>query len=374
MFMKNNKEVKKQKELKMQVLGSLNKPMFFGTSVQGSSHKEKNVECQDYSLYKTIKSKGNKTYAVAAIADGVGSCINSAIGAKTAVETVVNYITEKLTESVEKMLKTETYEKIIREGFDEAYNAVIDYADNHEMAPLTLASTLTAVIYDGINLSFGHIGDCGVVVVYNDKTVEMITKRNKGDTASSVIPLISNGNHWSFGTAGKPVSAFFAMTDGVLDTVVGTEALDEIVYWPFLQQFVKKENKKEKNCVLASTLTEYMQSEAIAQRITDDISLVVCKNLKGYSDPDFDLEDYTRKINEFYEKQNKLLYADYDKFEQNRIKETAEAVEPEQNVQVEATAEAQTETVEDEPEKIEESANTEAAEEKIETEDAVAQE
>ena len=282
----------------------------FGITLQGASHKQKTppAPCQDAHALYWMEDEG---IFLAAIADGVGSCKLSHWGAHTAVNAALDSVREAIgdlaggqrlrldAESVEfrKQMK-----EIMVNAFRAAQDAVEHLADEAEPPQMVFAlqSTLTLAIYDGQCLYHGHAGDDGIVAQLPDGTVEMATRRMKGEEASSVYPLQSGEKAWSFGLVPE-VSGFVMATDGVLDAFVqshtdyfGINYCNGICY-AFMEDAMKQlaDNSDGAAESVMEQYLRFMQSEEYTQRVTDDLTLVAAVSpalMAKSRQPEFNLE------------------------------------------------------------------------------------
>ena len=293
----------------------------FNITQQGAYHIKKDMPCQDYS--KTMRIHPDRLdgdLVITAVSDGVGSCLFSQDGSREAVEKAVQYISDGLA-AEDAALSDECILSLLKDAFDCSYDAVLNYAEEHEYPFAQLDCTLTVSVYDGTTVWFGHIGDDGIVALYTDGTYEMITKRHKGEFASSVCPLRET-SRWQFGKTEKPAASFALMTDGVLDYLVGTEFYDNRVFYPFIQPILADPmDSDEKMEVLKQEFEEYLSDDpehpsGYREKVTDDISLAVVQNseaVKNLPEISFDMDEWDRKTAEYKAKAFERLYEDRKK-------------------------------------------------------------
>lgn len=300
----------------------------FGYSLQGASHVEMNVPCQDFNDFKYIEGAD---IIVAAIADGVGSCPLSHWGSCTAVRAAIDYTEKEIRKLYRgKKLKLTEYPEIpaiLGSAFSYASNFVEDFAEQQNRPVSAFMSTLTLALYDGDNLYCQHVGDDGVVAQFKDGSVEMVTQRIKGEEASSVYPLQSGKKFWQFSKTDAdkrgPVVAFVMATDGVLDAfVMSNDAYANVegccggIYYPFMERSVYTEDKQHKVSPRRAeeALSYYlsrMKSSEYRRQVTDDLTLLSIINpmeVKRSIRPIFDKKVFNDVTGEIRRKQERMLY------------------------------------------------------------------
>ena len=290
----------------------------FGITLQGASHRKSTppAPCQDAHALCWMEDEG---IFLAAIADGVGSCKLSHWGAYTAVNAALESAREALSDLAGgKRLRLDAesgefrkqMKEIMVSAFRAAQDAVERLADDAEPPQMVFAlqSTLTLAIYDGKCLYHGHAGDDGIVAQLPDGTVEMATRRMKGEEASSVYPLQCGEKEWSFGLVPE-VAGFVMATDGVLDAFVqshpdyfGINYFNGICY-AFMEDAMKQlaqDSDGAAETAMEQYLT-FLQSEEYTQRVTDDLTLVAVASPEGMTNakqPDFSMELFTTIVQE----------------------------------------------------------------------------
>lgn len=296
----------------------------FNITQQGESHLKKDLPCQDYSCTKRMTHL-DQEIIIAAVSDGVGSCEYSQIGSKVAVESFIECLTFNIENKVEEFSE-ETILTILKHAFHYSLSQINKTSEKDELPFLEYDCTLTGVVYVGDTLYFGHVGDDGIVALYSDGKYEMITDRHKGEEANSVFPLREEDT-WQFGKC-KNIASFVLMTDGVLDFCVDSIAMNNRVFFPFLEPALTETEKDEKE--QQSEWENYLAGKSedfpdFRKIVTDDISFVVIQNvdqLKNMELPiSFDSKKWEKDTLKRKKKLDEILYADYHEYKENLNKE-----------------------------------------------------
>lgn len=319
-------------ELPPPVYGIVDGITYWGFSQRGESHIKNELPCQDRCLIEVIEERH---LIIAAIADGVGSCMLAHYGAATATSSAVEYLKTELLAD-----KTKLEDSIARDLLDaamkRAYEAVNKEAAEMEQLAYSFQSTLTLALYDGSTLYFAHAGDDGIVIL-KDGVVKLATVRKKGEEANSVVPL--QGLDWELGKA-KNVNTVILATDGVLDGFVMGEKENNRIYYPFIEQAVQPEQSSEdKVKEVAEAYYAYMEGSEYRQRVTDDLTMVVIsnqKNVRKETLPEFNLERWEKYTAERKAEIRAALYPEEKSSQESDTKSMVENsnsnIEPDQKV------------------------------------------
>ncbi len=184
----------------------------YGFSIRGKSHIESGIVCQDSNKVVELTSG----FYMGIVADGIGSAAHSDIGSDLAVRSLYSYCDDHIFQS---MTESEI-ENVLLEGYTHALEQIEKYVKEHNEEISEYDTTLSAVIYDGKTVIYGHAGDGGIVIRCHDGNIKPITKRQKGADGISVRPLRSGSTSWEFGTVQEGVAAVLLVTDGMLDGVI----------------------------------------------------------------------------------------------------------------------------------------------------------
>lgn len=298
----------------------------FHVTQQGESHIKRGSPCQDYSASRKVLLKDDREVILAAIADGVGNCTFSQYGAETAVNTLLQALERGLPKNG---WTDEALLALLKQGFQTALTEVEAEAERRELPFMEFDSTLTGVVYDGLDLWFGHIGDDGLVLLYTDGSYEMVTVRHSGQEFHSVYPL-RNVELWQFGKAPKGTAALVMMTDGVLDYCVDGKAMNNRVYFPFLAPALTHVMESDEQAEhQRQEWEEFFQGspaypDRFREKVTDDITFLVAENPKLVAQLpaiEFDFERWKADTIKRKEQLEQDLYKDYQKYKSRQTQE-----------------------------------------------------
>lgn len=252
---------------------------YFGFSQRGKSHIDSGTQCQDRCFSRYI---AEKDLLVVAIADGVGSCTLSDLGADVAVHNSVDFICGELQKVDAEKIDSQLIEAILPDAMQCAFDQVELAANSYKQLLYSLQSTLTIAVYDGANLCFGHAGDDGIIVLKKDGSLQLATNRHKGKESNSVYPLQSRGT-WQFGSV-SDVVAFVMVTDGVLDDFIQNSPEYERLSYQIVEGIFKSsyngENSVKRTC---DQVFSQMSKRNYRSVVEDDITIVVGVNSDALS-------------------------------------------------------------------------------------------
>ena len=313
----------------------------FNITQTGESHVKNETECQDYSGFEVVGDR----IVLAAIADGVGSCIHSDWGARVAVSESLQYMKNYFTAALEKhdfvFDDVLAMGPLLQETMHRALRKINEKADEFNVLDYAMHTTLTIAAYDGKTLYFAHAGDDGIVILQDDGGYKMITHRHKGAEASSVFPLQSTTT-WQYGKE-MHIAGFVMATDGLLDYFVRSAFEDNRVFFPFIRPilFTPIEDPKQAE-TLHHDLEDFLNSPRLRKAVGDDLSLIGVVNEKKMQqivEPEFDIEHW-KAMTKVYERQKrKALYPGLfeDKAEDEKAKKTGDAASKPEKQAVQST-------------------------------------
>lgn len=279
----------------------------FKISAIGTAHLENpDGVCQDYSDVLKLENG----YTIAVIADGLGSASKSDIGAKVAVNSVLDYIKSHIaTKKSDKF-----YINLISQAYREAYTSVMNTAKDMRIDFLEFNTTLTAAIYDGKTLYYGQCGDGGIIVLTPSGSFDCATEVKKGEAFNETFPLLGGSENWSFGKYPGEVCALTLMTDGIYDIVCHPLIANEEqkINIPFIRRFMDRNILKANNETdfidLQKSISKFISGNGLPN-VTDDKTIVGLINTdimadlkddKYYDEPDWDKlnKNMKRKLRE----------------------------------------------------------------------------
>jgi hypothetical protein len=201
----------------------------YGFSLTGISHQKKGLPCQD--AHKIVYLKNG--WVAAAIADGLGSAPHSEKGSKIAVDDVTGTVAGYMPQ----FWDVKSVMALLHTGFLAAQNRIEKEAEknNHQLEDYD--TTLTAVVYNGRKIVFGHVGDGGILGLGSFGDLIKVTEVMKGDTHNETMPLRGGPEYWHFDYSEEEFSSILLLTDGMLDILTPT-LLDEKIYINFARQYM----------------------------------------------------------------------------------------------------------------------------------------
>ena len=258
----------------------------YGMSLQGRSHKADDLPCQD----SYINLRMDRGWVVSVVSDGVGSAKYSEWAAKLAVNEVALYFAYVK----EKDLVWDNLGALLKDAFQRAVDKINKWAEEKGYDITDCDTTLTAAVYDGKRIAYGHSGDGGIIGLAMDGRYVAITKPQKGEDFTSVIPL-RDSDKWEFGFVEGEFSSVLVATDGVYDAffpyLLKTRECE--IYVPLVRYFMDLEYMLsmksmgnvafcDENIVIygkafAKSRQEFLESKSF-ESVQDDMTVAVVVN------------------------------------------------------------------------------------------------
>jgi serine/threonine protein phosphatase PrpC len=176
----------------------------YEVKIKGTSHEQDNTPCQD--AYFVSECGGDMV--IAAVADGLGSCVHSDIAAQVAVEKSVEFCKESLRKD-----NTEVCD-IIRKSFVVAIEAIEDKVREDEGDLSQYLTTLSLGVLLKNTLYYGHAGDSGIIALTHEGKFEKVTEEQQDE--DGCVFHLGFLDKWQFDQFKVKVCSVLLATDGVL--------------------------------------------------------------------------------------------------------------------------------------------------------------
>lgn len=245
---------------------------FYKMSIIGTAHQaKKHGVCQDASDVMVLENG----WIVACIADGLGSAKKSEIGASVAVKTILSFIKENYPEK----WHDDSLISLLRTSYHKALKTIKTISVENQDELCDYDTTLTAVIYNGVNVAFGHVGDGGIIVLSSYGDYSLLTVPQKGEAFNETSPLRSGPDNWSFGLSREDVCSLTMMTDGIFDIAYPwlLAKTSQPIYINYVRPFM------DRNVLKVSTPADFENAQdeireffcgEYSKQITDDKTIV----------------------------------------------------------------------------------------------------
>jgi hypothetical protein len=250
-----------------------------GASVQGTSHLEKNIPCQDSHACR-LTAAGD---LLLAIADGAGTAERSQEGAQAAVGQTIAALEAALHNGVP---GDETgWQAVIAGAFSSAYQAVVDMAGVAQLPLRSFATTLACAVVSGAWLAVGQIGD-GAVVAEDEQGGLFLTARpQRGEYANEAyfLTMPDSLNYLQVYSAPVSLRALALTTDGLLRLAFKLPEYEPSpqFFGPLLAYIAGMDSPDQAQ----SDLAAFLNSPRVCARTDDDKTLVLAARILPIQPP-----------------------------------------------------------------------------------------
>lgn len=253
-------------------------------SEKGTSHQKSQSPCQDYTDFIRLNNAGeddnNGEIVIGAVSDGAGSCKNSHIGSKLAVETALEslkgwpkWLKENQQDSSPEILKKSAERafaktlKAIKAAFDEK-------AGKMHRSPKDFSCTLLIVVTTPNWLAAMQIGDGFIVVRQPDSEYQLLFHPSKGEYFNETTFVTSSRaeEKMEVKTLFRKQQFIFAASDGLERIAINLK--DWQPHSPFFDMFknaLEKRNEEEEK----DSTEKWLDSEAVNKRTDDDKTILL---------------------------------------------------------------------------------------------------
>ncbi|MCL1831838.1 MAG: protein phosphatase 2C domain-containing protein [Oscillospiraceae bacterium] len=249
---------------------------YYSLSLQGKSHVSGSIPCQDSSLTMLLANG----WAIAVIADGLGSAKRSDAGSFLAVNGIVKYMTEKCP----KKWAVPKIKQALQGAFELANDFVVKKSATEGNNIGEYDTTLTVAIFNGSQVVYGHVGDGGIITLSNNGEFKMLTKAQKGGGEFNMVSPLRSKEKWVFGHSDTDVCAITLLTDGIYDVIcpwiLAEQKQPVYVNYirPFMDRNILKVNAMKDFDKVRREVKDFLNSEYNAN-ITDDKTIATVINL-----------------------------------------------------------------------------------------------
>lgn len=255
---------------------------YVGASAQGTSHLSSGLPCQDAARWISFETAEDGEVLVLAVADGAGSAVRAADGAKLACD---QFLTQ-----VSRYLKGGTISTITKSESEvwvcEIAQTIDLQAKSCGLAARDFACTLLAAILGRDYAVCLQIGD-GAIVIAEESEYQPVFWPQSGEFANTTYFVTDETalEQLQFRLFEKPIDEIALFSDGVqmLALQYNTKAAHVPFFRPMFAR-LRQEFSGESEA-LTRELEQFLHSPAINDRTDDDKTLVLATRL--LSDPPF---------------------------------------------------------------------------------------
>lgn len=177
----------------------------YNFSMQGESHKTRNMVCQDSSL---IYFKGG--WKMAVVADGVGSCRCADAASKIAAESICRLVDTSFPVGG----SDKDFLSMMRTAMHYAANSIDRYVLKNGGNIDDYHTTLAAALYNGTDVYYSNAGDSGIIILDGNGVYRPLTTQQDNEYGE-VITLARR--QFEIGKSSCSAAAVICMTDGLLE-------------------------------------------------------------------------------------------------------------------------------------------------------------
>mgnify|MGYP002779366085 CR=1 FL=1 len=245
-----------------------------GCSVLGTSHKETNIDCQDYVAHHIDK---DKKIIIGAVADGAGSAKYSQYGSKVSVETTISYLKEWYCKNGIQAPTEDEARELFTVILEEVRAGLTDKAKEIDCHLGELASTLIVFVSTPNWTMAMQIGDGFIVTKLRDsESYHLVFLPSKGEYVNETTFVTSSDALAEMCVAVIDGTQEFicASTDGLERMAIDFSSLKahpkffEPFYLGIKEYGVNEESEK--------ILEDWLNSDEVNKRTNDDKTLLLC--------------------------------------------------------------------------------------------------
>ena len=240
-----------------------------GASVQGTSHLEKNIPCQDTHAFR-LTANGD---LLLAIADGAGSADRSREGAQAAAEQLLAGLETALQNGAPD--NEAGWNALVGGAFAAARQAVVDLADANNEILRSFATTLACGVVSSGWLVAGQIGDGAVVAEDEDGGLFLTARPQRGEYANEAyfLTMPEAQDYLVVYSSKHPIRSLALTTDGLLRLAFKLPDYEPSprFFEPLLTYIGSTASQDEAE----ASLVEFLNSTRVCARTDDDKTLLL---------------------------------------------------------------------------------------------------
>ena len=236
--------------------------LVFG-SVQGTSHAQSGLPCQDY-----CAGKIDGTTLVAACADGAGSAELSHLGSKAVVDRFLEVASSEAMPTKEQ----------VEEWVAAARDRLLETAAASGSLPRKFACTFLAALVGEGWAAFIQVGD-GVIVVDGLESYKLAFWPDNGEYPNSTRFLSEDDyqQHLRIEIVERKISELAILTDGL--QMLALDIARKKVHDRFFEPLFKSVRNGPDEAALQSSLLEFLDSKRVNERTDDDKTLLLATRI-----------------------------------------------------------------------------------------------
>jgi hypothetical protein len=242
-------------------------------SVAGTSHLERNTECQDTHECLEIPS-GDESVLVVIASDGAGSAEKSLAGAEIACQLFVQEIKTLLTEGGNLEDLTEEFG---RELIAHIQTKIAAYAEGDNLTSRDYACTLLAAVIGKEAAVFYQIGDGALVYATgfeaNRFCFGIEPRRSEYVNVTNFVTDHDAPQMLQFNIIDKQIDDVAIFTDGLQQLAIDFQ--DMVPHAPFFTPMLAPLRNGNAGAELKQKLSEFLASQAVNKRTDDDKTLIL---------------------------------------------------------------------------------------------------
>jgi hypothetical protein len=244
-----------------------------GASVQGTSHRERGVPCQDAHLCSALPSGE----LLIAVADGAGSAPRAEEGAGLAVQYAILSLEVALRD--EPPADEVAWRALMMQPFADAREAIARHATQSQTPLRDFATTLACAVLTRDRLVVGQIGDGVAVARDAGGNLLLVAQPQRGEYANEAyfLTLPDVADHVEIRIFDMVAHTLAMSTDGLLRLALRLPACEP--HAPFFGPLFAFIAAASDETLAAQQLADFLASPRVCARTDDDKTLVLAVRL-----------------------------------------------------------------------------------------------